>query len=120
MGILQLDIRNQEAKSFYLTSLSSPTKYHQPTQHLNPTPIQNVYLDLLYARKPQRSRSAASSTISSIVKGEGGAAGKTKCIECDGYECCCIPIPCTVMYGGVGVKVQRRGVGEKEMREERT
>ncbi|KAH9210948.1 hypothetical protein DL95DRAFT_306920 [Leptodontidium sp. 2 PMI_412] len=41
--------------------------------------------------------SAASSTISSIVKGEGGAAGKTKCIECDGYECCCIPIPCTVM-----------------------
>merc|ERR1711939_1186731 len=51
MGILQLDIRNQEAKSFYLTSLSSPTKYHQPTQHLNPTPIQNVYLDLLYARK---------------------------------------------------------------------
>ncbi|PVH74081.1 hypothetical protein DL98DRAFT_519494 [Cadophora sp. DSE1049] len=42
--------------------------------------------------------SAASSTISSIVKGgEGSAAGKTKCIECDGYECCCIPIPCTVM-----------------------
>jgi hypothetical protein len=30
--------------------------------------------------------SAASSTISSIVKPEGGAAGKTKCIECDGYE----------------------------------
>jgi hypothetical protein len=41
--------------------------------------------------------SAASSTIASIVKPEGGAAGKTKCIECDGYECCCIPIPCTVM-----------------------
>ncbi|XMA17476.1 hypothetical protein WAI453_010267 [Rhynchosporium graminicola] len=39
--------------------------------------------------------SFASSTISSIVKGD--AAGKTKCIECDGYECCCIPIPCTVM-----------------------
>ncbi|EKD13960.1 hypothetical protein MBM_08161 [Drepanopeziza brunnea f. sp. 'multigermtubi' MB_m1] len=40
--------------------------------------------------------SAASSTIESIVKG-GPATGKTKCIECDGYECCCIPIPCTVM-----------------------
>ncbi|PMD65741.1 uncharacterized protein K444DRAFT_518940 [Hyaloscypha bicolor E] len=41
--------------------------------------------------------SAASSTISSIVNPEGGAAGKTKCIECDGYECCCIPIPCTIL-----------------------
>lgn len=41
--------------------------------------------------------SAAVSTISSIVKPEGPAAGKTKCLECDGYECCCIPIPCTVM-----------------------
>ncbi|KUJ12668.1 uncharacterized protein LY89DRAFT_592621 [Mollisia scopiformis] len=41
--------------------------------------------------------SAAASTISSIVKPESGGAGKTKCIECDGYECCCIPIPCTVM-----------------------
>ncbi len=41
--------------------------------------------------------SSAASTISSIVKPEGGATGRTKCIECDGYECCCIPIPCTVM-----------------------
>ncbi|KAF8850114.1 hypothetical protein BDZ45DRAFT_603299 [Acephala macrosclerotiorum] len=41
--------------------------------------------------------SSAASTISSIVKPETGASGKTKCIECDGYECCCIPIPCTVM-----------------------
>ncbi|KAF7861939.1 hypothetical protein EAF04_007820 [Stromatinia cepivora] len=40
--------------------------------------------------------SAASSTISDIVKGTN-TTGKTKCIECDGYECCCIPIPCTVM-----------------------
>ncbi|PQE07747.1 hypothetical protein CJF31_00007566 [Rutstroemia sp. NJR-2017a BVV2] len=40
--------------------------------------------------------SAASSTISNIVKGTN-STGKTKCIECDGYECCCIPIPCTVM-----------------------
>ena len=40
--------------------------------------------------------SAASSTMESIIKSDGGA-GKTKCIECDGYECCCIPIPCTVM-----------------------
>ncbi|KIN01143.1 hypothetical protein OIDMADRAFT_122295 [Oidiodendron maius Zn] len=41
--------------------------------------------------------SSASSTISSLVKPESGTAGKTKCIECDGFECCCIPIPCTVM-----------------------
>ncbi|RAL67134.1 hypothetical protein DID88_007912 [Monilinia fructigena] len=40
--------------------------------------------------------SAASSTISDIVKGTN-TTGKTKCLECDGYECCCIPIPCTVM-----------------------
>ncbi|KAK8030163.1 hypothetical protein PG993_011454 [Apiospora rasikravindrae] len=39
--------------------------------------------------------SAASSTIESIVNKPAGE--KTKCIECDGYECCCIPIPCTVM-----------------------
>lgn len=38
--------------------------------------------------------SAASSTIASIVKPEGA---KTKCLECDGYSCCCIPIPCSVM-----------------------
>lgn len=36
--------------------------------------------------------SAASSTFETIVKPAGP---KTKCIECDGYECCCIP--CTVM-----------------------
>ncbi|KAK7993311.1 protein MUS-26- involved in DNA repair [Apiospora arundinis] len=35
--------------------------------------------------------SAASSTIESIVNKPTGE--KTKCIECDGYECCCIPIP---------------------------
>ncbi|KAK8116471.1 uncharacterized protein PG998_004752 [Apiospora kogelbergensis] len=40
--------------------------------------------------------SAASSTIESIVNKPTGE-GKTKCIECDGYECCCIPIPCTVI-----------------------
>ena len=34
--------------------------------------------------------SAAVSVAESLVKGEG-----TKCIECDGYSCCCIP--CTVM-----------------------
>ncbi len=38
--------------------------------------------------------SAAASTISTIVKPE---TGKTKCLECDGYDCCCIPIPCVVM-----------------------
>ena len=38
--------------------------------------------------------SAAASTIESILK-PAEATGKTKCIECDGYECCCIP--CTVM-----------------------
>ncbi|ORY58444.1 uncharacterized protein BCR38DRAFT_460797 [Pseudomassariella vexata] len=41
--------------------------------------------------------SAASSTIESFVKPAAATGGKTKCIECDGYECCCIPIPCTVM-----------------------
>ncbi|KAK3940457.1 hypothetical protein QBC46DRAFT_125939 [Diplogelasinospora grovesii] len=38
--------------------------------------------------------SAATSIAESLVK---PAAPKTKCIECNGYECCCIPIPCTVM-----------------------
>ncbi|KAK7995791.1 hypothetical protein PG991_015258 [Apiospora marii] len=41
--------------------------------------------------------SAASSTIESIINKPADGSGKTKCIECDGYECCCIPIPCTVM-----------------------
>lgn len=41
--------------------------------------------------------SAATSIIDSIVKPAEATGGKTKCIECDGYECCCIPIPCTVM-----------------------
>lgn len=36
--------------------------------------------------------SAATSIAESIVKGDGPG---TKCIECDGYQCCCIP--CTVM-----------------------
>ncbi|KAI0182874.1 hypothetical protein EV127DRAFT_41016 [Xylaria flabelliformis] len=40
--------------------------------------------------------SAASSTFESIVK-PADATGKTRCIECDGFDCCCIPIPCTVM-----------------------
>ncbi|KAK7441312.1 hypothetical protein Landi51_10233 [Colletotrichum acutatum] len=43
--------------------------------------------------------SAATSIIDSIVKPAEATGGKTKCIECDGYECCCIPIPCTVMLG---------------------
>lgn len=38
-----------------------------------------------------------SSTASSILKPAGNEPGKTKCIECDGYECCCIPLPCTIM-----------------------
>ncbi|KAK8112512.1 hypothetical protein PG984_013038 [Apiospora sp. TS-2023a] len=41
--------------------------------------------------------SAASSTIESIINKPANGSSKTKCIECDGYECCCIPIPCTVM-----------------------
>ncbi|EPE02133.1 hypothetical protein F503_06137 [Ophiostoma piceae UAMH 11346] len=40
--------------------------------------------------------SAVTSAASSITK-PSGAGGKTKCIECDGYSCCCIPIPCTIM-----------------------
>ena len=34
--------------------------------------------------------SAATSIAESVMKPEG-----TKCLECDGYQCCCIP--CTVM-----------------------
>lgn len=42
--------------------------------------------------------SAAVSIVDSIVKpAEAAGGGRTKCIECDGYECCCIPIPCTIM-----------------------
>lgn len=36
--------------------------------------------------------SSATSIAESIVKPEGQG---TKCIECDGFDCCCIP--CTVM-----------------------
>ena len=39
--------------------------------------------------------SAASSTIESIVKPAEATGGRTRCIECGDYECCCIP--CTVM-----------------------
>ncbi|KAL3962873.1 hypothetical protein ACCO45_004396 [Purpureocillium lilacinum] len=38
--------------------------------------------------------SAASSLAESIVKPAGD---KTPCIDCGDFECCCIPIPCTVM-----------------------
>jgi hypothetical protein len=41
--------------------------------------------------------SAATSIAESIVKPAEATGGKTKCIECDGYECCCIPIPCTIL-----------------------
>ncbi|KAK1842368.1 hypothetical protein CCHR01_15009 [Colletotrichum chrysophilum] len=67
--------------------------------------------------------SAASSIVESIVKPAEATGGKAKCFEypllygpprplfllfkgrahgeeelrCDGVECCCIPIPCTVM-----------------------
>jgi hypothetical protein len=41
--------------------------------------------------------SAAASIAESIIKPAEATGGKTKCFECDGYECCCIPIPCTVM-----------------------
>ena len=40
--------------------------------------------------------SAATSIAESVVKPADGS-GKTKCLSCDGYDCCCIPIPCTVM-----------------------
>ena len=39
--------------------------------------------------------SAASSTIESIVKPAEATGGRTRCIDCGDYECCCIP--CTVM-----------------------
>ncbi|KAI1183596.1 hypothetical protein F5B17DRAFT_119478 [Nemania serpens] len=41
--------------------------------------------------------SAASSTFESIVKRAEATGGKTRCIDCGDFECCCIPIPCTVM-----------------------
>jgi len=41
--------------------------------------------------------SAAVSTVESILKPAEATGGKTKCLECDGYECCCIPIPCTIL-----------------------
>ncbi|ROV95966.1 hypothetical protein VMCG_07969 [Cytospora schulzeri] len=52
---------------------------------------------------PNGPAAASISTIESILKpaeatgGHGGLPGKFKCIECDGYECCCIPIPCVVI-----------------------
>lgn len=38
-----------------------------------------------------------SSAASSIIKPAGIDPGKTKCIDCGDFECCCIPIPCTIM-----------------------
>ena len=38
--------------------------------------------------------SAATSIAETIVK-PGGE--RTRCIECGDYECCCIPIPCTIL-----------------------
>ncbi|KAJ0110060.1 hypothetical protein J7T55_014863 [Diaporthe amygdali] len=48
---------------------------------------------------PNGPGAASISTIESIIKPAEatGGSGKTKCIECDGYECCCIPIPCVVI-----------------------
>lgn len=40
---------------------------------------------------------AIAAAVQSIAKPEGNVGEKTSCIQCDGYECCCIPIPCTVM-----------------------
>lgn len=38
-------------------------------------------------------------SIGSKPKGvPSSSTGKVKCIECDGYGCCCIPIPCVVMH----------------------
>ncbi|KAM7200004.1 hypothetical protein V8F33_004178 [Rhypophila sp. PSN 637] len=41
--------------------------------------------------------SAATSIAESIIKPSEATGGKAKCFECDGVECCCIPIPCTIM-----------------------
>ncbi|KAL1853507.1 hypothetical protein Daus18300_011788 [Diaporthe australafricana] len=48
---------------------------------------------------PNGPGAASISTIESIIKPAeaSGGSGKSKCIECDGYECCCIPIPCVVI-----------------------
>ncbi|CAM1505751.1 Fc.00g113880.m01.CDS01 [Cosmosporella sp. VM-42] len=39
--------------------------------------------------------SAATSIAESIIKPADATGGKTKCIECGDYECCCIP--CTIL-----------------------
>lgn len=39
--------------------------------------------------------SAATSIAESIVKPAEATGGKTRCIECGDYECCCIP--CTIL-----------------------
>jgi hypothetical protein len=38
--------------------------------------------------------SAATSIAETIVKPSGD---RTRCIECGDYDCCCIPIPCTIL-----------------------
>ena len=37
---------------------------------------------------------AASSLAESIIK---PADGKTRCIDCGDFECCCLPIPCVIL-----------------------
>ncbi|KAH7013232.1 hypothetical protein EDB80DRAFT_863197 [Ilyonectria destructans] len=39
--------------------------------------------------------SAATSIAESIVKPAEATGGRTRCIECGDYECCCIP--CTIL-----------------------
>lgn len=39
--------------------------------------------------------SAASSIAETIVKPDSGT--KSACIQCGDYECCCLPIPCSIM-----------------------
>ncbi|CAD6449441.1 4e5b290d-182d-4079-9b7b-c7c7cd8c29e8-CDS [Sclerotinia trifoliorum] len=83
---------NYQKKSYYL----STTQHHINLTQTTQTQLKmctSTSTGLVNRNGPG---SAASSTISDIVKGTN-TTGKTKCIECDGYECCCIPIPCTVM-----------------------
>ncbi|ERT02434.1 hypothetical protein HMPREF1624_00732 [Sporothrix schenckii ATCC 58251] len=48
---------------------------------------------------------AIAAAVQTIAKPEGGSVGeKTSCIQCDGYECCCIPIP-LVCFNGSSARV---------------
>lgn len=38
-----------------------------------------------------------SDSVCTIIKPAGIEPGKTKCLECGDFECCCIPLPCVIL-----------------------